>query len=683
LYCCGELALWGESSAPTITITTSDKSNIHQRSRHWYLTILPLTHIYFKSWRNSNHIIRIRICITHNTTVDITFSVPQMSNVVFFVKCYTIKVECISVVNSSSNTAVITSSAERLTNDGSLHVTLVYYTLAITIGVDAVCDIFGWYKCVAPVESLTGPFVYVISNDKCLRISTNVSTPLSFHFIYAGDRHRGRCRDAHCHHYRRDVQPSGITSLRPSQSSCLLQCYLGVTINMQNIQQTDSTTAPMPMLECQALVCIPSYAGMVTIYHNHVCLYCHYFHYPRILIITVIVKLVKQACTMTSNMLSGGCCVCKVLLEDHLIYPCEILKQRTRDIRDNMITDRVLKYYRMISTIIANRNCCNWCRVTEVEEVEVEELCDACEVNAYNLYTSLLKGAAHGMHVAHDKIFTNVISSVAFSIKNSVLIILNELSFSLCCRSEVPRRCCDGSLPRTGQSSYGPTTDMALDGSHVNAICTLSTISSVDCDDCDANSDSFTNKNTEDSDFEFIFPTLNKYKKNSHIYLFASIDRIVADKGNVLLAIPELIEEHYVFILLQQRQGETISITRIFGNSLVKLIATKIFKEINIFYELYDSKMLAKLFEPRTNKPTKKSSSKQVMLKLIHYIELNPGPEMQSKMTVITLNCRGLGDVSKMRLLLNGCYRMTRQGETVILLQETMITNSKYIELAW
>jgi endonuclease/exonuclease/phosphatase (EEP) superfamily protein YafD len=71
------------------------------------------------------------------------------------------------------------------------------------------------------------------------------------------------------------------------------------------------------------------------------------------------------------------------------------------------------------------------------------------------------------------------------------------------------------------------------------------------------------------------------------------------------------------------------------------------------------------------------------MLKLIRDIEPNPGPEMQSKMTVITLNCRGLGDVSKMRLLLNGCYRLTRQGETIILLQETMITSSKYIELAW
>jgi len=142
------------------------------------------------------------------TIVDITVSVSLVLSVVFFTKTYTIKVDCVSAMTSFNNIVVTTSPVESLSNVGSFHATLVYYTFVITLDADAACDILCWYKCVALFESLTGPFVYVIFNDRCHRIFTNVCIPLSFHCIYTGYRHCGCCRDVRC--YRRDARPSKI-----------------------------------------------------------------------------------------------------------------------------------------------------------------------------------------------------------------------------------------------------------------------------------------------------------------------------------------------------------------------------------------------------------------------------------------------------------------------------------------
>jgi len=66
--------------------------------------------------------------------------------------------------------------------------------------------------------------------------------------------------------------------------------------------------------------------------------------------------------------------------------------------------------------------------------------------------------------------------------------------------------------------------------------------------------------------------------------------------------------------------------------------------------------------------------------KLLHDVEPNPGP---NKIKVITLNCRGLGDINKFHLLLNRCYDVMSKMTAVIMLQETMIPNDNYLKLAW
>jgi hypothetical protein len=62
-------------------------------------------------------------------------------------------------------------------------------------------------------------------------------------------------------------------------------------------------------------------------------------------------------------------------------------------------------------------------------------------------------------------------------------------------------------------------------------------------------------------------------------------------------------------------------------------------------------------------------------------IEANPGPG--EKLQIITVNCRGLGDIKKFRLLLNKAYNIMQKGKMIMLIQETMITNSRYLDLAW
>jgi len=73
--------------------------------------------------------------------------------------------------------------------------------------------------------------------------------------------------------------------------------------------------------------------------------------------------------------------------------------------------------------------------------------------------------------------------------------------------------------------------------------------------------------------------------------------------------------------------------------------------------------------------------------RLIHDIELNPGPTsvMNTKvsLTVVTLNCRGLGSTDKFRLILNKAYEFMNKGETIIMLQETMVVHDNYLKLAW
>jgi hypothetical protein len=70
-----------------------------------------------------------------------------------------------------------------------------------------------------------------------------------------------------------------------------------------------------------------------------------------------------------------------------------------------------------------------------------------------------------------------------------------------------------------------------------------------------------------------------------------------------------------------------------------------------------------------------------IKMKLMNDIESNPGPG--EKLKIVTLNCRGLGEIDKFRLLLNKAYDIIQKDNLIMMIQETMITNSRYLDLAW
>jgi hypothetical protein len=73
--------------------------------------------------------------------------------------------------------------------------------------------------------------------------------------------------------------------------------------------------------------------------------------------------------------------------------------------------------------------------------------------------------------------------------------------------------------------------------------------------------------------------------------------------------------------------------------------------------------------------------------RLMHDVELNPGPvngtNAKTLLTIVTLNCRGLGSIDKFRLILNKAHEFMTKGETIIMLQETMTVTDNYLKMAW
>jgi len=167
------------------------------------------------------------------------------------------------------------------------------------------------------------------------------------------------------------------------------------------------------------------------------------------------------------------------------------------------------------------------------------------------------------------------------------------------------------------------------------------------------------------------------------MFKFACIckrDRIVAHKGSVLYAPPALPDEHFVFLSINYNKGGTISYTRSNYKTFLliseNLIRTKQSKSQQTLFIRMTKTLLGLLV---------RHAIVVIKLALMNDIESNPGPEIsrtdRSQLTIISQNCRGLGNMDKTRLLLNKVYALPRP--QIVLLQETMVTNSKYLELAW
>ncbi len=72
---------------------------------------------------------------------------------------------------------------------------------------------------------------------------------------------------------------------------------------------------------------------------------------------------------------------------------------------------------------------------------------------------------------------------------------------------------------------------------------------------------------------------------------------------------------------------------------------------------------------------------------LMHDIDSNPGPGLGNQEGVLktmTLNCRGVNRQEKLRVMQDKVDNLLEQNlNTIVTLQETMITNSTYLDLAW
>jgi hypothetical protein len=172
-------------------------------------------------------------------------------------------------------------------------------------------------------------------------------------------------------------------------------------------------------------------------------------------------------------------------------------------------------------------------------------------------------------------------------------------------------------------------------------------------------------------------------------------------KGSVLYAPPELLDEHFVFLLKLSGKGETISITRPIYLTFKSEQKSNSIRYNKIF--IFKSKKPLKNKIPMRKKilgngiiankgSIKLESIRHVTSicyqKLMNDVELNPGPDVQINagsniVTVVSLNCRGLGSIDKTRLLLNKFYNLPMQQPLVVMLQETMVVGGKYFELAW
>jgi len=198
----------------------------------------------------------------------------------------------------------------------------------------------------------------------------------------------------------------------------------------------------------------------------------------------------------------------------------------------------------------------------------------------------------------------------------------------------------------------------------------------------------------------FINCTLNKYFQ----FFVKILDSNDVHKGSMLHATPEQLQyEHYVFAI-SPCMGVTICYIHSSSINLIKNLNDKsldkyIFQGVSLTAKKFNSTpyiKYASFFCMRTTKLKVKSKLNVLMLylddlhryaiickNLLHDIELNPGPPGTISLTIITLNCRGLGKVEKTRLTLNKINTWHKGGELIAMLQETMITTDNYIKLAW
>ncbi len=120
-----------------------------------------------------------------------------------------------------------------------------------------------------------------------------------------------------------------------------------------------------------------------------------------------------------------------------------------------------------------------------------------------------------------------------------------------------------------------------------------------------------------------------------------------------------------------------------FDQSVCGLTSLLVYPEYSHIENIYANRLIYLISLNMLNKISIRSLDNYINDKLVHDIEKNPGP-VSGIITVITLNCRGLNQTTKFRLLLTKAATLQQLNpNTIIMLQETMIAESRYIDLAW
>jgi endonuclease/exonuclease/phosphatase (EEP) superfamily protein YafD len=188
-----------------------------------------------------------------------------------------------------------------------------------------------------------------------------------------------------------------------------------------------------------------------------------------------------------------------------------------------------------------------------------------------------------------------------------------------------------------------------------------------------------------------------------HLSLCFCIDSDIFDvhKGSMLYAAPQNLQIDHFVIIISTIKGKAICDTRNINTYIVILIS-----HFNLEVLPTKNKLINK---PRQSDPNKihplerwhiaqykfevhkvlkvlkRHLTNIISNKLKTDIETNQGPGLPKNtvLKIITVNCRGLGNIDKCRLLLNKINRITANDPAVVMLQETMILTDNYLKLAW
>jgi hypothetical protein len=154
-----------------------------------------------------------------------------------------------------------------------------------------------------------------------------------------------------------------------------------------------------------------------------------------------------------------------------------------------------------------------------------------------------------------------------------------------------------------------------------------------------------------------------------------NLDTYIKNKGSLLYVTPaKQILGHFVS-LFKSFEGTAICCTRLSTLPLLKKKFTVTTSAVNKHFKT----KVSNLIRNNCYYNGQRHRGLLTVITLMYDVELNPGPSLK----IITLNCRGLGNQEKFRLILNRAYDIINKSLAIIMLQETMIINDNYLKMAW